>query len=200
MRTEAPGRRRDGSLRFVLSTHAHLPANAALKTRARSRSFPTASARRAVSRSSSRKFFLASHQGPFPHHGSSSVAAPAGSPPLSCSSAQAARSKRFVRKRLLTIQKLLSSGVAILAQVVGLGRFILAFPRLVTVVPARADAISPFAWPRLMGCQCAFSTISISRNAATRPNTGSSARSIRSMRRAMPALMRLQRLKPPLSG
>jgi hypothetical protein len=85
MRTEAPGRRRDGPLRFVLSMRAHLPANAALKTRARSRSFPAASARPAVSRSSSRKFVLASHQGPFPHHG---LAAPAGSAPLSCSSAQ----------------------------------------------------------------------------------------------------------------
>ena len=45
-----------------------------------------------------------------------------------------------------------------------------------------------------------FSTTNIIRNAMKRPSVGSTARSMRSIRRAMPALMRLQRLKPPLSG
>jgi len=50
-------------------------------------------------------------------------------------------SKRFVGKRLFALQEFLGSSVAIPAQIVGLRRFMLTFPRLVAVIPARSNAL-----------------------------------------------------------
>ena len=50
-------------------------------------------------------------------------------------------SKRFIRKHLLSLKSVLGFGVAVRAQVVSFRRLVLAFPRLVAVIPYRAHAL-----------------------------------------------------------